>query len=171
MQVNNQDLRKNYLSMNNEELLSLHKNGTLTDQAYKVIEIVLSERRLNIPSRTNHASVSIHKSNIIDIVLSYYHGHIKLVKAYLLFGVLGRIVLANILGISYLLVKNDYMLAFSSFTLSLYLLLASVILFRCSNNTRYTLFKIYVKTESVFFVGVSILLFTSSVMILVQANY
>lgn len=135
MQVAASDLAQQYSQKSNEELLSLHKSGTLTDVAYEVLESEMRQRNISIPARSAVDDVLVADENAFQrqTLKGHWRGEARLVSAFWLIGVAagwifgGIVVFAAAFAPQWLFLAIVAYLAFFAFS--------SVSIWRCARNT------------------------------------
>ena len=132
MGINNEELAQSYIELSDEELLSLHSSGGLTEVAYNTLEMELSRRGVSIPERTVEETAPLEGG--FPSLRSYWGGKASLASAYWLLGGLGNLVLTVI----YKLIATQESLLLNSISLLIYIIYSvftSISIWRCAWNT------------------------------------
>jgi len=89
MDIDRNSLAKNYTTKSDNELLNLHSAGTLTDEAYEILEAELKGREVVIPQRRKEPTVPRGRPETLK---AHWNGRASLVSAYWIIGVLGGLI-------------------------------------------------------------------------------
>lgn len=92
MEIDSETLVDTYRAKPDEELLSLHANGTLTNHAYEVLEAELGRRGIPLPQRPDPLDIGVEPKP--QSLRDHWQGRAALASAYWLLGVLGGLVVA-----------------------------------------------------------------------------
>ena len=128
MEIDRDELRQNFATKSDEELLDLHAAGTLTEIAYDVLDTELAGRGVTIPAR---AEVPVAPQERPQSLRAHWEGKASLASAYWLVGVAGGIVfgfLFNLLASS----SAIFLIVIAWFP---YIIFASVSIWRCAWNS------------------------------------
>jgi hypothetical protein len=87
MELDKRELEENYKSKDDGELLALYSEGSLTNDAYAILEKELTKRGLEIPARpATNTEISKDRPQSLK---AHWQGEASLVSAYWFVGVLG----------------------------------------------------------------------------------
>ncbi|MDA3870611.1 MAG: hypothetical protein PF589_11885 [Gammaproteobacteria bacterium] len=89
MNSTKEELHSTYTSKDNDELISLYTAGMLTDDGYLVLEQVLRERNVDLPSRPNNSFEETYKPR--NHLIELWHGQKSLKFTFWLICILGNI--------------------------------------------------------------------------------
>jgi hypothetical protein len=132
MEIAIDELAQNYAELTNEELLSLHSLGGLTEDAYNALEMELSRRDVSIPERTTEEAAPLEGG--FPSLRAYWKGKASLASAYWILGFLGNLVLTVIYK---LIAVQESSLLNSIFLLisTTYSVFTCISIWRCAWNT------------------------------------
>ena len=128
MEIDRDELRQNFATKSDEELLDLHAAGTLTEIACDVLDTELAGRGVTIPARPE---APIGPQGRPQSLKAHWEGKASLASAYWLVGVAGGIVfgfLFNLLASS----SAIFLIVIAWFP---YIIFATVSIWRCAWNS------------------------------------
>jgi hypothetical protein len=118
MGIDIEELAQSYIELSDDELLSLHSSGGLTEVAYNALEMELSRRGVPIPVRTVEETAPLEGG--FPSLRSYWEGKASLASAYWLLGGLGNLVLTVIYKIiatqESLFLNSIFLLIFTAYS-------------------------------------------------------
>jgi hypothetical protein len=135
MQVEISDLRLTYSAKSDEELLSLHARGSLTEVAFEALESELRRRGLTVPTRPNPGSEADAAMAAYErmTLAAHWKGRASLASAYWLVGVIGFWV---VYGALFLIAGNiRFLMPVATVAFIAYLVFAWVSIWRCAWNS------------------------------------
>ena len=130
MDIEIDELKENFATKSDDELLDLHAAGTLTELAYDVLDTELAGRGLTIPARPEAPATPRDRPQSLR---AHWEGKASLASAYWLIGVVGGIVfgvLFNLLASS----SAIFLVAIAWFP---YIIFAMVSIWRCAWNANW----------------------------------
>ena len=83
------ELHSTYTSKDTDELITLYRAGTLTDEGYLALELVLKERDLALPSRPEYCFEETYKPR--NHLSEFWHGKKSLKSTFWLICILGNV--------------------------------------------------------------------------------
>ena len=96
MDMTRTELETTYRDKDNDELLKIHKRGTLVELAYEILEEEMSRRSMEVPDRSETPHIStVHYQSLRD----HWEGRARLVSAFWLLGVLGSLIVIFLGGV------------------------------------------------------------------------
>jgi hypothetical protein len=124
-----------YAPKSNDELLSLHKSGALTDVGYERLESEMTRRAMTIPARsaTGEALLAAEETFRRQTLLAHWRGEARLASAYWLVGVVGGWLIGGIVVGTAALAPRFLLLTVA--LLLIFVVFASVSIWRCAKNT------------------------------------
>ena len=136
MQPTPQELAETYAGKSEDELLSLHALGTLTETAYEVLEGELRSRDISVPERPSAAQVEEQARREYEstTLAAHWQGRASLASAFWLVGTVGFWLMSGILVLTQMLVP-DLRLEVASLMIG-FLVFAWVSIWRCWRNTQ-----------------------------------
>ena len=156
MQVSPTDLAQAYSGKTDEELSSLHGQGTLTNTAYDVLETELRRRGLAIPQRpapdlqVRAAAASYERASL----MGHWRGKAPLASAYWLVGKLGSGIFYGIALLTRQFVP--ILTPVAGLAMLVFLVFAWVAIWRCWKNTTWPIWGYFARAEVIFYaVGVT----------------
>ena len=132
MGINIEELAQSYIELSDEELLSLHSSGGLTEVAYNALEMELSRRGVSIPERTAEETAPLEGG--FPSLRAYWEGKASLASAYWLLGYLGHLVL----GVIYKIIATQELFLLNTIFLlisTIYSVFTYISIWRCAWNT------------------------------------
>ena len=156
MQVTLSDLQHTYSAKTDEELLVLHRAGTLTEVAYDALEAELARRTVPVPSRppADAEDESAQENDRHMTLAAHWRGDAPLASAYWLLGTLGFWV---IYGASVLIQRIvPALLPVALAVLLGFLVFAWVAIWRCWKNCTWSVWGYLARMQVILFVVITV---------------
>jgi hypothetical protein len=132
MGIDIEELAQSYIELSDEELLSLHSLGGLTEDAYNALEMELTRRDVSIPERTTEETAPLEGG--FPSLRAYWNGKASLASAYWILGFLGNLVLTviyKLIAVQESSLLNAILLLISA----TYSVFTCISIWRCAWNT------------------------------------